>query len=52
MVFGDRLSLDLELKNGVLRDIPQDQYLQAGGAIGIARDRELPPLPKATQTPS
>ena len=52
MVFGDRLSFDLELENGVLRYIPQDQYLQTGSAIGIARDREPPPLPKAIQTPS
>jgi hypothetical protein len=52
MVFGDRLSLDLEFENGGLGDIPQDQYFQTGGAIGIARDREPPPLPKTTQTPS
>jgi len=48
MVFGDRLSFDLELENGVLRYIPQDQYLQTGSAIGIARDREPPLLPKTT----
>jgi hypothetical protein len=52
MVFGDRLSLDLKFENGGLGDIPQDQYFQTGGAIGIARDREPPPLPKTTQTPS
>jgi hypothetical protein len=52
MVFGDCLSLDPKLEKGGLRDIPQDQYLQTGGAIGIARDREPPPLPKTTQTPS
>jgi hypothetical protein len=49
MVFGDRLSLDLKLENGGLTDISQNQYLQTGGAIGIARDRELPPLPKTTK---
>jgi hypothetical protein len=52
MVFGERLSFDLKLENGGLRDIPQDKYHQTGDAIGMARDREPLPLPKTTQTPS
>src|SRR4051794_32206035 len=43
MVFGERLSLEVELENGGLRDIPQKEYLQTGGAIGIVRDRQPPP---------
>jgi hypothetical protein len=51
-VFGKRLSFDLKLEKDVLGDTPQDQYCQTGGAIGIARDREPPSLPKTTQAPS
>lgn len=51
-VFGERLSFDLKLENGGLRDIPQDKYHQIGDAIGMARDREPLPLPKTTQTSS